>query len=151
MARTGIALYGIDTEGKDKNLKPTLTLKTRISQIKNLHKSEKAGYNFTFTAKENMQIAILPIGYYDGVERELSNKGFVLVNGKTCPIIGRVSMNITTVDVSEVPNPKVGQEVIIYSNYSNDKNSILNSAKICGKIPYELPVHLASSTKRIIV
>jgi alanine racemase len=151
MIRTGIALYGIDPQGKDKNLKPVLTLKTRISQIKNLHKSEKAGYNFTFTAKENMQIAILPIGYYDGVERELSNKGFVLVNGKTCPIIGRVSMNITTVDVSEVPNPKVGQEVIIYSNYSNDKNSILNSAKICGKIPYELPVHLASSTKRIIV
>jgi alanine racemase len=149
MARTGIALYGIDNEGKDKNLKPLLALKTRISQIKNLHKTEKAGYNFTFTAKENMQIAILPIGYYDGVDRELSNKGFVLVNGKECPIIGRVSMNITTIDVTNL-NAKVNQEVTVYSDIASNKNSIKNTAKICGRLPYEILIHLASSTKRII-
>jgi alanine racemase len=150
MARTGIALYGIETQGKDKNLKPPLTLKTKISQIKNLYKTEKAGYNFTFTAKENMQIAILPIGYFDGVNRKLSNKGFVNINGKYCPIIGRVSMNITIIDVSSVPNLKVGQEVIVYSSSPKDKNSIQNAAKICGLIPYELLVGLASSTRRIL-
>jgi len=151
MARTGIALYGVDPQEKDKNLKPVLTLKTRISQIKNLLKSEKAGYNFTFTAKENMQIAILPIGYYDGVDRELSNKGFVLVNGKTCPIIGRVSMNITTIDVSKIKNVKVNQEVTVYSKLPSDKNSIINAAKIANRIPYELLDCLASSTKRVLV
>jgi alanine racemase len=149
MARTGIALYGIDTEGKDKNLKPTLTLKTRISQIKNLHKTEKAGYNFTFTAKENMQIAILPIGYFDGVDRRLSNKGFVLVNEKECPIIGRVSMNITIIDVSKIANTTVGQEVIVYSNNPENKNSIQNAAKLCNEPPYVLLGNLAYSTKRL--
>jgi alanine racemase len=149
MVRTGIALYGIDTEGKDKNLKPALTLKTSISQIKNLHKTEKAGYNFTFTAKENMQIAILPIGYYDGVDRRLSNKGFTLVNGGYCPIIGRVSMNITIIDVSKIANVKIGQEVIIYSNNPENKNSIQKAAKLCNELPYVLLGNLASSTKRL--
>jgi alanine racemase len=151
MARTGIALYGIDTEEKDKNLNPVLTLKTRISQIKNLQKEEKAGYNFTFTAKENMQIAILPIGYFDGVDRRLSNIGFTLVNGNYCPIIGRVSMNITIIDVSKITNAKVGQEVIIYSNNASAKNSIQNTAKLCSEIPHVLLTNLAVSTKRIIL
>jgi len=151
MARTGIALYGIDTQGKDKDLKPALTLKTRISQIKNLQKTEKAGYNFTFTAKENMQIAILPIGYYDGVDRRLSNIGFALVNGNYCPIVGRVSMNITIIDVSKIANVNVGQEVIIYSNNASAKNSIQNAAKLCNEIPHVLLTNLAVSTKRIIL
>jgi len=151
MARTGIGLYGIDPQGKDKNLKPLLTLKTSISQIKNLQKEEKAGYNFTFTAKENMQIAILPIGYFDGVDRRLSNIGFTLVNGVYCPIVGRVSMNITIIDVSKVTNVKVGQEVIVYSNNPADKNSILNAAKLCNEPAYVLLGNLASPTKRILV
>jgi alanine racemase len=151
MTRTGIALYGIDPQGKDKNLKPVLALKTHISQIKDLRKSEKAGYNFTFKAKEKMQIAILPIGFYDGVDRELSNKGFVLVNGKNCPIVGRVSMNITIIDISEIKNAKVNQEVIVYSNRSEDKNSIKSCAKIAGRLPYELLVHLAPSTRRVLI
>lgn len=149
MARTGIALYGIDVQRKDKNLKPALTLKTSISQIKNLHKTEKAGYNFTFTAKENMRIAILPIGYYDGMDRRLSNKGFTLVNGEYCPIIGRVSMNITIIDVSKITNAKVGQEVIVYSNNPKDKNSIQNASKLCNELSYVLLGNLASSTKRL--
>jgi alanine racemase len=148
MARTGIALYGIDVQGIDKNLKPLLTLKTSISQIKNLQKEEKAGYNFTFTAKENMKIAILPIGFYDGVDPRLSNTGFTLINGNYCPILGRVSMNITIIDVSKITNAKIGQEVIVYSNNPDAKNSIQNAAKLCNKIPHAFLTNFAVSTKR---
>src|SRR3989344_3368350 len=98
-----------------------------------------------------MTVGILPIGYFDGVDRRLSNKGYVIINGKTCTIVGNISMNITTVDVTHVPNLKIGQEVTVYSNNPEDKNSIQNAAKICQTIPYELLIHLAPSTKRIIV
>jgi len=151
MARIGISLYGTDPEGKNKNLKPVLSLKTHIAQIKKIKIGEKIGYDFTFTAKTNMTIGILPLGYNDGVQRELSNKGFVLVNGKYCRIIGKVSMNITTIDLSNIKNAKVGDTVIVYSNNAKDKNSIENTAKLCKIIPYESLIPLTPSTKRIIV
>jgi alanine racemase len=153
MARAGLDLYGIDprpTEN-DKNLKPVLKLTTRIVQIKELKKGDKVGYNGTFTAKKDMAIAILPIGYYDGVDRRLSNKGMMLIDGISCLIIGRVSMNITAVDISKVKNPRVGQQVIVFSNNLTDMNSIATSASICETIPYDLLVHLATSTRRDIV
>ncbi len=150
MARVGLAFYGIDPQGKNKKLKPVLSLKTHVSQIKTLRKNESVGYDFTFVASKNMKIATIPIGYYDGVDRRLSNKGYVLVNNKYCKIIGRVSMNITTIDVSRIKNIKVGDEVTVYSSRREDKNSIENYANLCSTIPYDLLVHLASSTKRVI-
>lgn len=148
MARTGLAVYGIS---KDSNLKPILTLKSKIIQIKNLKAGERVGYSGTYKSKKDMVLGILPIGYYDGVDRNLSNKGFVKVDGIFCKILGRVSMNIMTIDLTQIKNPKIGDEVIIYSNSPKDKNSIENVAKICKKIPYEILVHLVSSTKRIVV
>lgn len=150
MARVGKSSYGIDPRKVNQDLKPALTLKTHIAQVKNLKKGEKTGYDFSFIAKKDMKIAIIPIGYFEGVDRRLSNKGYVLIRGKYCKIIGRVSMNITIIDVSNIKNLKVGKEVIVYSNDPTAKNSIQNSAKICNTIPYELLVHLGSSTKRII-
>ncbi|MCJ7826388.1 alanine racemase [Patescibacteria group bacterium] len=151
MARTGIALYGIDPEGKNTNLQPVLEFKTHIRQIKKLKKGESLGYDFTFRAKNDMTIAILPLGYYDGIDRRLSNEGYVTIKGKESRIIGRVSMNITTVDVTSVPNVQVGQEVIVYSNQPGKKNSIQNAAAICKTIPYDLLVHLTPTTKRVSV
>ncbi|MBI2420685.1 MAG: alanine racemase [Candidatus Levybacteria bacterium] len=151
MARVGKSSYGIDPRKVNKDLKPALTLKTQIAQVKNLKKGEKVGYDFSYTAEKDMKMAIIPIGYFEGVDRRLSNKGYVLVKNKYCKIIGRVSMNISIIDVSHVLNAKVGQEVIVYSNNSSAKNSIQNSAKICNTIPYEILSHLASSTKRSLV
>ncbi len=151
MARVGKSSYGIDPRKVNKDLKPALTLKTKIAQVKNLKKGEKVGYDFSYTATKDMRIAIIPIGYYEGVDRRLSNKGYVLVKNKYCKIIGRVSMNITIIDVSNIKNVSVGQEVIVFSNNPAAKNSIQNSAKICNTIPYELLVHIGSSTKRIIL
>jgi alanine racemase len=98
-----------------------------------------------------MKIAILPIGYYDGVDRRLSNKGFVSINNVATSIVGKVSMNLTIIDVSNIPNVKNGQEVILYSDISSAKNSVGSAAKLCGTIPYDLLVHITSSTKRLLM
>ncbi len=97
-----------------------------------------------------MVIGILPVGYYDGIDRRLSNKGSVIVDKVECPIIGLISMNITTIDLTSVENPYVGQEVLMFSDKLEDPNCILKAAKLCGTIPYDILVHLASSTRRIV-
>lgn len=153
LARTGLDIYGIEPRlnSLQDELKPVLRYTTKIVQIKSITPGDQIGYNGTFTAKTDMLIGILPLGYYDGVDRRLSNKGYVLVNGHACRILGRVSMNITTIDLTEVPGAKVGDEVVIFSDNPTDKNSFLNAAALCDTIPYDLLVHLAASTKRIIV
>lgn len=153
MARVGLALYGVDPRNTKANtyLKPALRFSTKIVQIKKLKKGDRVGYNGTLSAKKDMTIASLPLGYYDAVDRRLSNKGIMLVNGQDCPIVGRVSMNITSIDISLVPNPFIGQEVLVYSNLPDDPNSIQKSAELCETIPYDILVHLAASTRREIV
>ncbi len=141
LARVGLALYGIS---RDPNLKPVLSLKTKIIQIKRLNTGNRVGYGGTFTAKKPMTLGVLPLGYYDGVDRRLSNKGFVQINKLRCPIIGNVSMNITTIDLSKIRNPYIGQEVNIYP-------SIETAAKISKTIPYDILASLSASTKRVIV
>lgn len=151
LARVGLGLYGFDPKEDTSQLRPALSLKTTIAQIKKLQKGEKVGYDFTFTAPKDMHIGILPIGYFDGVDRRLSNNGYVEIDGIFCKIVGKVSMNITVVDVSKVKNATIGQEVIVYSDESSAKNSLYNAAAICQTIPYELLVHLSSTTKRKIL
>lgn len=150
-SRVGLSLYGIDPEGKDKNLLPVFSLRTHITQIKELKPGDSVGYDATFTASGYMKIGILPIGYNDGVNRNLSNKGAVLIDGVYYNIIGRVSMNITVVDITRMVSPQIGQEVIIYSDKDSDKNSIENSSKLCSLIPYNMLTNISSSIKRKII
>ncbi|MFA6513031.1 MAG: alanine racemase [Patescibacteria group bacterium] len=149
VSRTGHSLYGISSVSS-KGLKPVLQFKTHIVLIKKIKKGEKVGYDFTYQAKKDGIIAILPMGYNDGVERKLSNKGVVLIKKTTCPIIGRISMNLTTIDVTEVKDIKVGDEVTVFSN-NEDKNNVVNSANIADTIPYVILVHLERSTKRKVI
>lgn len=149
VARTGLALYGISSI-RNNGLKPVLQLITHVIQVKKIKKGEKVGYDFTYEAKEDGLIAVLPIGYNDGVERRLSDKGIVLIKNKPCPIIGRVSMNLCVVDVAAVKNIKIGDEVIIFSN-NDDKNNVVNSAKKADMIPYGILIHLERSTKRKVI
>lgn len=144
LVRAGLAVYGYSSSTYDKNLKPALTLTTRIAQIKQVSKGEKLGYDGTYTAKKDMTIAVLPVGYYDGVDRRLSNKGIFLVDNKPCPVLGRISMNINIIDISNIPDAHTGQEVIVYSD-------IGEAAKICNTIPYDLLVNLAETTRRVVV
>jgi alanine racemase len=150
-ARAGIALYGIDPMFHNNKLKPVLSFKTKIAQIKEIKKGEFVGYNFTFKAKNDMRLAILPAGYNDGIDRKLSNKGIVKVRGVVCPIVGVVSMNITTIDISKVVKAKEEEEVLVYSSKREDNNSIANVVKLTNTLPYELLVHLNETTKRIVV
>jgi len=149
VARTGLALYGINSVN-NKVLKPILELKTHVVQMKKIKQGEKVGYNFTYQTKKDGQIAVLPIGYNDGVDRKLSNKGIVLIKNIACSIIGRVSMNLCVVDVTAVKNIKAGDEVIVFSN-NEEENNVVNSAKRIEIIPYEILVHLERSTKRKII
>lgn len=98
-----------------------------------------------------MTIGIIPAGYYEGIERRLSNRGYINVKNIPCRIVGRVCMNLTIINLSDVPNPKVGDEAIIYSSDNKHKNSIKNSAKLANTIPYVLMCHLSTQAKRILV
>ena len=130
---------------------PALKLVSHIVDIKEIEKNETVGYSCTFTAKKRIKIAVLPIGYYDGVDRRLSNKGGVSVGSKLCPVIGRVCMNITMVDISNAKNAKVGDEVIVYDNNLKSPNNIVNTAKIIDSTPYEVLINLSETTRRILV
>lgn len=151
VGRAGIALYGIDPLGRKTMLKPVASLHTQIAQVKTIKRNEGVGYGFSYHTKKTTKIAVLPIGYHDGVDRRLSNRGFVQVNGLKCPILGLVSMNIATVDVSRVKEALVGSDVVVYSSNKIDTNTIEKSARLIGTIPYELLVHLHPSTKRVVV
>lgn len=154
LVRAGIASYGInpldseDAAYANISLEPVLRFISTLAQAKEIEVGESVGYGVTFTAEKKMKIGLVPAGYYDGVDRRLSSKGVMVVRGVSCPILGRVSMNMTTIDLSAVNDAKVGDEVEIYSANKTAANSIDQSAKLCGTIPYELLVHLSESIYR---
>ncbi len=154
VSRLGIGLYGLaDGLSDTLHLKPVLEMKTIITSIKKLNKDESVGYNNTFKAENDMTIATIPVGYFEGVDRRLSNRGFVeILPSKTpCPIIGRVSMNITSIDITSIPDVKVGSEVLVISNDPQSKCSIESIAKLCDTITYESTVGIPGHLKRVVV
>ncbi|MES2087457.1 MAG: alanine racemase [Patescibacteria group bacterium] len=153
MARLGIGLYGIDPSADQRfsDLQPVLEMKTLISGAKDLKRGEKVGYGATFEATKNMRIATIPAGYYEGIDRQLSNCGFVKIENTFCPIVGRVSMNIATIDVTNVPHATINTSVTVISKIPSDKNSIQNNAKLVEKIPYDLMVHIPQTLRRRVV
>lgn len=148
VARIGLSSYGVSS---NQNLKPVLSLKSKIIQVKQLKKGDKVGYSGTYMARKEKTLGVLPIGYFDGVDRRLSNKGYVGMEKVFCPIVGKVSMNITTIDISKVKNPFVGQSVVVYSDNPRAKNCIKSAAKICRTVPTNILSLLNASTKRIII
>ena len=134
-------------------------MKTLITGIKMLMRGETVGYGNTFKAEKDMCIATIPVGYYEGLDRRLSNNGAVQVEtaaGKRviCPIIGRISMNITTIDASALPGIcglHMNMPVTVISNNPADPNSIASLAKRCGTITYEIAVKIPPHLKRVIV
>lgn len=155
--RVGLSLYGYKPyEPNDplfkqyKDLKPSLRMKSRIINVKEIPKNEKIGYGCTYTTKRKTKLGVLPLGYYEGVDRRLSNKGFVKFKDKYLPMIGRVSMNLTTLDLTGTKATRWSKVEVISSN-SEDKNSIDNIAKTCGTIPYVILVKLDVATRRVVV
>ena len=148
MVRLGIGLYGVSAfEEEQKMLRTVGSLKTSIVQIKTVLSNETVGYGRTFTSNQEMKIAVLPIGYADGFRRSLSNgKGRVFINGKACPVVGRVCMDMTMVDISNL-EAKEGDEAIIF----NEEHPITAFANDCDTIAYEVLTSIPQRVKRIIV
>lgn len=156
MSRLGLGLYGLSdsVNMKDKlHLRPVLEMRSTISTVKKIERNDAVGYSGTFRAEKDMTIATIPVGYYEGLDLRLSNSGKILVGRSRvpCPIIGRISMNITTIDVSGCPHVRPGEEVVVISNDTNDPNCIGNMARLAVSHPYELAVHIPASLQRIVV
>jgi alanine racemase len=134
-------------EEEQKMLRSVGSLKTSIVQIKTVLPNESVGYGRTFASNQEMKIAVLPIGYADGFRRSLSNgKGKVFINGKACPVVGRVCMDMTMVDISDL-DVLEGDEAIIF----NEDHSIIDFANDCDTIAYEVLTNIPQRVKRIIV
>lgn len=148
VARLGIGLYGY---GDLYGLQPALEMRTVVTSLKTIRVGESVGYNATFTAKKDLRLATLPVGYYEGVDRRLSNRGTVKIRNHICPIVGRVSMNIITVDVDSLPELAVGEEAVIISKEAGDPNSVKSWAELCDTIPYEILIHIPQHLRREVV
>lgn len=155
--RIGLGMYGYSplspedsNFNKTQNLKPCLKLISTVAQTKIIEKYAKISYNLTYEAENDMRVGIIPIGYYDGVDRRLSNIGYFSQNSHNFRILGRVCMNVSIIDLTSSPT-KLGDEITIISNNKESINSVENIAKLCNTIPYVITTKLAESTRRIIV
>jgi alanine racemase len=146
MVRLGISLYGIAGDGlEQKKLENVSTLKSTISQIKSVHPDETIGYNRSYRASHEMRIAIIPIGYADGLSRRLGNgRGKLLINGKLAPIVGNVCMDMCMADITGI-NAGEGNEVIVFGK----GRSIIQLAKEMETIPYEVLTSISKRVKRV--
>ena len=148
MVRLGIGLYGVGAgEKEQQKLENVSSLKTTISQIRNLKKGETVGYNRRGVLQNDSVIATVAIGYADGFGRELGNgKGGMWVRGKYVPIIGDVCMDMCMIDITGI-NVEEGDEAIVFDNISG----LLQMAKNMNTIPYEVLTSLSPRVKRIYV
>ena len=168
--RLGLGLYGISSNPKrDENngqvldLLPVLEMHSIISGTKKIRAGAEIGYNGTFTAPTSMTIAPIPAGYFEGSDRRWSTKGFVKIVSKAttsepkhshfCPIVGLISMNITTIDISALPEfeTKIGTAVTLISSDPKDKNSVAEIARLDQTIPYEILIHIPQQLRRKII
>ncbi len=141
LVRPGIMLYGSPPSGEPSDsvdLRPVMTFKSRIIQLKTVPAGRPIGYGRTFVTRQESRIATIPVGYDDGYFRALSNRGQVLVRGKRAPVVGRVSMNMITVDVTQVPEACEDDEVVLLGAQGGERISAEEIAALCGTISYEV-------------
>lgn len=144
--RFGRILYG--ARRKLLTTEPVMTWKTRLIDVTTLRRGESVSYDATFVADRDRVIGILPVGYSDGVDRRLSNNGSVLISEKLCPIIGRVCMNNTIVDLSPVLRPKVGDEVVLLGKQGDQVIYPDDMAAWAGTIDYEILARIPAQISR---
>lgn len=154
VARLGIGLYGIDqsqhANRKHIDVEPVLEMNTIITSIRDILPGDYVGYSRGFQAKHSMKIATIPVGYFEGLDRRLSNTGSVMIQNTKCPIIGNIGMNISSIDITHLPHIQLGEPVIVISSNSLDHNSIENIATTCHTIPYEILVKIPQHLRRKI-
>lgn len=155
-ARLGIALYGVLSSPHDRtvseiSLKPVLSLKARVECVRTLHAGEFIGYGLTYTAKREMRAAAVSIGYADGIPRDLSNKGFVLIHGRPSPIIGRICMDQLLIDVTDLSSVSAGDEVVLIGKSGDCEILACDLAETANTISNEILSRLGGRLERIWV
>lgn len=158
-ARPGIGIYGLWPSEKTKiaaerlhgkiELKPVMSWKTIIAQVKQVKKGALIGYGCTYEMKQSGKIAVLPVGYYDGYSRHHSNKGYVLIHGKKAPVIGRICMNMMMVDVTDIPKIRIEDEVVLIGRQGTEEITAEMLAEWSGTINYEVTTRINEKIPRI--
>lgn len=158
MVRPGIALYGyflpFENSGNavgsptnfDFEVRPALSWKTRILSLRKMSANQALGYGGTYVTRAPSTIAILPVGYADGLNRQLSSRGRVIVREKYAPIVGRISMDLTLVDVTDIPGVEVGDEVVLLGSSNGLSVDAMEHARLANTTPYEI---LCCISKRV--
>lgn len=154
LVRLGGALYGLlddimQSADEMPPLKPVLSLKSKIAQIKHIPSGESLGYGRTFTTQRDSLIALVPIGYADGYARNLSNKGQVIIDGRFAPVVGRVSMDWTIIDVTDIPNAKIGSDCILIGSDGDLSIKAADLAAMSGTIGYEITCGISPRVPRV--
>lgn len=162
LVRPGLAVYGhwpsketylsYRLQGKKNNiLTPVLGWKTRVTQIKEVPADSFVGYGCSYRTTTPTRLAILPVGYYDGYDRALSNQAYVLIKGKRAPVRGRVCMNLMMVDITDIKGVRLEEEVTLIGREGRETLPAEQLAQWAGTINYELLSRLSSNTTRIRV
>lgn len=159
--RLGIAMYGIwpsrgvaawakkSTKTKKIKLKPVMKYRTRLISVKKVPAGSYVGYGCSFQAPKSMIVGVVPVGYAEGINRSLSNMGFMLLKGSVVPIVGRVCMNMTLIDISKRPKSKPGDEVVIIGKSKSKQITPTDIADWANTINYEITTCIPESIPRI--
>ena len=162
MVRAGIGLYGLwpskETyvsclikKKKPVLLRPVLNWKARIAQLKSVPSGSFIGYGCTYKTTRRTRLAVVPVGYYDGYPRDLSNVGYALVKGQRAPLRGRVAMDFFVVDVTDIPGVKLEEEIVLLGKMGKDELTADTMATWAGTINYEIVARLNPGIPRILV
>ena len=150
LVRIGLALYGVaPAEDAQAELRAVLSLRSEVLALRDVPVGAGVGYEQTFRAARPTRIATVPIGYGDGLMRAAGNRGSMLIGGKRCPIVGRISMDLTTLDVTDVPACAVGDEVMVIGAQGDTRLTAGDLADACGTIAYEVLTNISPRVPRV--
>jgi alanine racemase len=152
LARPGLAIYGLPPVAAVRErveLRPVMTFKTRVMQIKRAPAGAGVGYGHTFVAPRETLIGVLPVGYADGYRRGLQHGGEVLTRGQRAPVVGAVSMDLTTIDLTDIPGAAVGDEVILWGGAGEAMISVNDVARLAQTISYEMLCTVGKRVPRV--
>jgi len=162
MVRVGIGTYGmwpsretlitaLETKKDLLDLRPVLTWKSHIAQVKNIRPGETIGYGRSYRVTRPTRIAVIPVGYADGYDRRLSGKGYVLIHGREAPVVGRICMNMFMVDVTHIPRAAMEDEVVLLGKQKKAEISADTLAELMGTINYEVTTRINHALPRVVV
>jgi alanine racemase len=154
MVRPGISLYGIDPTCRpsiDRKLRPAMRWTAPLIAIRDVPSGSGVGYGQTWTSPRPTRLGLIPIGYADGYPRSLSNRGVMMAAGQPAPVVGRISMDLTVIDLANAPQAMIGDEVTVLDSDPISPASVYRIAELAGTIPYEIFCQIGPRVRRVAV